>query len=618
MVSSQRLLVVLSRHHGVLLIAFALVTLAVLLALGALALRVGAVGQRLERLAVDASGACACGTLQVAQGMQVSVLVVVIIVILLIAVLVLQSVLLRNLILEALVEFLHLAGPGRGDPLPPRLLLDLADTLLLRAVLVLRAHLPQLVVHGEVHLHPRIAVQALVRVALGLVVAVALSARVLRVAVELGGVQVPVLVLECFHAPPASLEELGLVLTVLGDAQAHLPPPLLLLLPLHGLLHLALILLPALLHHLCEVALDLLVLAVLFILIIVGVGVAILPLRVSRRLLDLGTAIVIEELIDGLVHVFLKRPLGSHLRHLILILVLLLVLLLRRGLLLLLLGSVLALGLLRRPVELLALPANLHAPLQQVAQVLLAADLQVGACLSDVLVGEEMSVQVLRAWRFEVDLVVRHEDLRRVRRIDELVRRDDLVQVAILVTATVLLRRRLQEVGEGRALLLVLVLGLCRGHRDGVQGLHEDVLRLEELGVELSGLEAGADHENLCGDVTRGCGLRGIDLLEELAEDPHQRVVVGGAEDLGDEGATWSEVLARQLQRVQCELILHVSILRPRGTDVGRAVVQHDIGISALQLLLQEVAALLGGDVRLYAGHAVDGLDRRQVYSDDL
>ena len=56
------------------------------------------------------------------------------------------------------------------------------------------------------------------------------------------------------------------------------------------------------------------------------------------------------------------------------------------------------------------------------------------------------------------------------------------------------------------------------------------------------------DHEDLSRLISRGLGLGGLHLLEELLEDPEQRLVVLGAEDLGDEGAALVQELTGQLQ----------------------------------------------------------------------
>ncbi len=56
------------------------------------------------------------------------------------------------------------------------------------------------------------------------------------------------------------------------------------------------------------------------------------------------------------------------------------------------------------------------------------------------------------------------------------------------------------------------------------------------------------DDEDLGGLVPRRLRLGGLHLLEELLEDPEQRLVVFGAEDLGDESATFGQELAGQLQ----------------------------------------------------------------------
>lgn len=56
------------------------------------------------------------------------------------------------------------------------------------------------------------------------------------------------------------------------------------------------------------------------------------------------------------------------------------------------------------------------------------------------------------------------------------------------------------------------------------------------------------DDKDFSGLVPRCLWLGGLHLLEELLEDPEQWLVVFGAEDLGDESATFGQKLAGQLQ----------------------------------------------------------------------
>lgn len=56
------------------------------------------------------------------------------------------------------------------------------------------------------------------------------------------------------------------------------------------------------------------------------------------------------------------------------------------------------------------------------------------------------------------------------------------------------------------------------------------------------------DDEDLCGLVSGCLRLRGLHLLEELLKDPEQRLVVFGAEDLGDERPAFVQKIAGQLQ----------------------------------------------------------------------
>ena len=80
----------------------------------------------------------------------------------------------------------------------------------------------------------------------------------------------------------------------------------------------------------------------------------------------------------------------------------------------------------------------------------------------------------------------------------------------------------------------------------------EDELDVEELRVDLLGrLVVRAHDEYLGGLVTRRLRLGGLHLLEELLEDPHDGVVVLGAEDLRHKPAVLLQELRRQLERLQ-------------------------------------------------------------------
>lgn len=57
-----------------------------------------------------------------------------------------------------------------------------------------------------------------------------------------------------------------------------------------------------------------------------------------------------------------------------------------------------------------------------------------------------------------------------------------------------------------------------------------------------------AHHEDLSRLMAGGLGLGGLDLLEELLEYPEERLIVPGAENLGDEPAALAEELAGQFQ----------------------------------------------------------------------
>mmetsp|Transcript_86075 Transcript_86075/g.240854 ORF Transcript_86075/g.240854 Transcript_86075/m.240854 type:complete len:440 (+) Transcript_86075:1598-2917(+) len=427
----------------------------------------------------------------------------------------------------------------------------------------------------DIDLHLRQAVQALIRVALRLWALV--LAGLLPVAAQLRRVQVVVLVLQRVHGPVADLEQVRLVRqVVLGGHKAHLLPQLLLLLPLHGLLGVPPLVPAALLHLLGELLLELLV------------GLLLRGARVALVLRGLG-GLVAEHLRDGLVDIV--RPAGLRLG-----------LAPARGLLL---------RLPRRPLGLLALPHDLHPPLQQRCQVLPPEHLEVVAEVPDLVRRGRVVGHALPTLSFEHQPVVQHQDLGGVRGLEKVLDADAPAEVvAGVVAAAVLPVPALQVLHQG----LLHGPDLCgvRG-RERVQRLHEDPPRIEEPRVDLDVLKAQAHHEDLRRDISGRRRLGGVHLGEELLEHPHQGVVVGRAEDLGDERPAGTQVLASELQGVQGQLVLPICVLGPIGADVRRAVVQDDIGPLAQELLLQHAPALVGGDVRLHAGHAVDGLDGAQV-----
>ena len=109
--------------------------------------------------------------------------------------------------------------------------------------------------------------------------------------------------------------------------------------------------------------------------------------------------------------------------------------------------------------------------------------------------------------------------------------------------------------------------------------------------------------------------------MEELAEDPKDRVVVIRAEHLGHKPATRREHIRRELKSVQRQFVLIVSILNPRGADIGRAVMEHHINArllpaNPLELALDGAPALLRRDVLLQRDAPLEGLDGRAVDAD--
>mmetsp|Transcript_114222 Transcript_114222/g.333977 ORF Transcript_114222/g.333977 Transcript_114222/m.333977 type:complete len:418 (+) Transcript_114222:1569-2822(+) len=415
--------------------------------------------------------------------------------------------LLPNPLLKGLTEFAHLPSPCRHHALAPGLLLLLPDALHGGPELVLLAQIFELVVHGHVHLESRNPVQAIVGVALTLLPVVA---GVLLPTVQRARVDVLVLVLQRLHALLAALEELRLVLSFLRSDEAHLLAELLLLLPLHGLLRLPLLVAPALVYLFRELLLELLLCHIRLV-------------ATDRRAATFaGTGTLVQEVSYGIVDVLCNcaRSIGSsgglgvgavHCAR-----------------------RVASLALLRRcPLRFLPFTHDPHSPLQEQGEILLPENLEVSTELSDLVGGQGVILETLGARRFQIDQVVGHEDRSRVVRCDELLRADNLVVITWLVSTSVSLALCLEIVSQGCGRLLVCDTGLS----DGIDGLHEDPLGIEEAGVYLAGLELHAQDEDLRGDIAGCRGLRGLNFVEELVEDPEQGVVVCRTEDLCDEGA---------------------------------------------------------------------------------
>jgi hypothetical protein len=152
----------------------------------------------------------------------------------------------------------------------------------------------------------------------------------------------------------------------------------------------------------------------------------------------------------------------------------------------------------------------------------------------------------------------------------------ELCPVALLVTSTL----SLLDFGLEN-LCLVVGSWFCE--------LGEDVAGVEELGVEVLGrFVAAADDEDFGGDVSTRRWLGCLDLGEELVEDPEERVVVLGAENLGAEGSALLEELDSELEGGEYELDLGESVLHPGGSDVGSSVVENAIARKSVSAVEKE------------------------------
>lgn len=115
----------------------------------------------------------------------------------------------------------------------------------------------------------------------------------------------------------------------------------------------------------------------------------------------------------------------------------------------------------------------------------------------------------------------------------------------------------------------------------------QSVLRVQELGVdEIRGFEALADQESLSGLAPRSLRFRALDSVEQLIADVEERVVIFRSENFGDEGTSPSQNLSGQLERMQRQFNLVVSVEIPISTNIRGTIIQYDVSAEMLQLLL--------------------------------
>jgi len=146
----------------------------------------------------------------------------------------------------------------------------------------------------------------------------------------------------------------------------------------------------------------------------------------------------------------------------------------------------------------------------------------------------------------------------------------------------------------------------------------KDCSGVEQARIDaLRGFEPQADDEDFGRDVSGRRGLCGFDLGEKLLEHPQQRVVILRSENLGDESTAFDEELGREFQRMKHKFGLVEGILHPSGTDVGRTIVQHTIGLPRLQVSSYRGAALFCRDIALEGDDLGNRLDGRKIDTDD-
>lgn len=115
----------------------------------------------------------------------------------------------------------------------------------------------------------------------------------------------------------------------------------------------------------------------------------------------------------------------------------------------------------------------------------------------------------------------------------------------------------------------------------------EDEFGVEELGIDVVGSnKSKTDDENFGRLSSRSSRLSGFNFLEEFIQNPDQRVIICGSEDLGDESTTSSQDGGGEFQGSQDQFDLREGILGPIGTDIGGTIIQDDINLFALDFFL--------------------------------
>jgi hypothetical protein len=98
-------------------------------------------------------------------------------------------------------------------------------------------------------------------------------------------------------------------------------------------------------------------------------------------------------------------------------------------------------------------------------------------------------------------------------------------------------------------------------------------------------------------DIPGRRGLGGLDRLEQLSKDPHQRVVILAPENLGHKQSILLQEFRSQLQRLQHQLVLREGILNPSGSDVGSTIVEYQVRFPVVQMRLELLSTVRRRDI---------------------
>ena len=179
------------------------------------------------------------------------------------------------------------------------------------------------------------------------------------------------------------------------------------------------------------------------------------------------------------------------------------------------------------------------------------------------------------SWRINGNLVGRVEDL------DVVVSHDKLRGFGLFVE-----HRAVVPVAFGQLLFLHLFRVDDLGRYFPVFRLNvgKHVFRIQKFGINFVGRQVAlANDENFGRLISGGGRLGGVHLFEKLAQHPDQTLIVFRAEHLSDKPAALTQEGGGQLEGMKRKKGLLVGVVDPILANVGRTVVEDQIGLGSLQ-----------------------------------